>query len=536
MAHRWLGVAVWTAAALLIVAYTAVPAAAQNTINQTTCGGVSGVGSCLTNGFLQDLTVTCSGQGPELSAALARITDRNGPNRITLSGNCGGIGIVGFNRLTIVGDGSPVGGFWWIANSRDISLKSINFDFNVQSGNVVIQGSGVTFDSVTVTNARGGNLPSEFGVSLDDSTLDFVGAPSLITNNPCVGISVGAGSRANIANVTISNNGLGQGCGGQLHGIRVRNGGAVNLANQILVIGSGFTDRPVDISGNGVGLDVQDGSVSEAAEAGNAMIRIHDNIGPGLQLFGASSAHVKGHIQVDSNNPNGQGLFPPVQIVAASNASLFIGRGAQVQGGLAGAFNAFVLIGDGGPTAISGGAFLSFNSVGYIAGPNTIDAMTCDGTSYAYNPGNISTSGPNTCPSGGPAGIAGPAGPAGPQGPVGPAGPQGPAGPTGPQGPQGIQGIQGPAGISGRVVVRNPFSFTGVAAVPKGFGVGVGGVCPNGTAAVGGGFNFDNPAFIVLNNYPDPISPGTWNVALQNTSTKTQPLTGAVWVVCAVTP
>ena len=184
MAHRWLGVAAWTAAALLMVAYTAAPAAAQNTINQTTCGGVSGVGSCLTNGFLQDLTVTCNGQGPEFSAALARITDRNGPNRITLSGNCGGIGIVGFNRLTIVGDGSPVGGFWWIANSRDVSLKSINFDFNVQSGNVVIQGSGVTFDGVTVTNARGGNLPSEFGVSLDGSILDFGGAPSLITNNP----------------------------------------------------------------------------------------------------------------------------------------------------------------------------------------------------------------------------------------------------------------------------------------------------------------------------------------------------------------
>ena len=78
MAHRWLGVAVWTAAALLMVAYTAAPAAAQNTINQTTCGGVSGVGSCLTNGFLQDLTVTCNGQGPEFSAALARIIQFSG--------------------------------------------------------------------------------------------------------------------------------------------------------------------------------------------------------------------------------------------------------------------------------------------------------------------------------------------------------------------------------------------------------------------------------------------------------------------------
>ena len=133
MARRWLGVAGWSAAALLIVAYTAAPAAAQNTINQTTCGGVSGVDSCLTNGFLQDLTVNCANaHGTEVSTALAQITDRNGPNRITLSGgNCGGFGIVGFNRLTIVGDGSPVGGFWSIVNSRNILIKSVMFDFSV---------------------------------------------------------------------------------------------------------------------------------------------------------------------------------------------------------------------------------------------------------------------------------------------------------------------------------------------------------------------------------------------------------------------
>jgi hypothetical protein len=124
MAHRWLGVAAWTAAVLVIVAYTAAPAAAQNTINQTTCGGVSGVNSCLTNGFLQDLTVNCNGQGPEFATALAQITDRNGPNRITLSGNCGGIGIIGFNRLTIVGDGSPVGGFWCGSSIHGTSRSS----------------------------------------------------------------------------------------------------------------------------------------------------------------------------------------------------------------------------------------------------------------------------------------------------------------------------------------------------------------------------------------------------------------------------
>src|SRR3954451_21328252 len=56
------------AATLLLVA--AHPAAAQNTVNQTTCGGATGVPNCLTNGFLQDLTVVCAGQGIELGKAL----------------------------------------------------------------------------------------------------------------------------------------------------------------------------------------------------------------------------------------------------------------------------------------------------------------------------------------------------------------------------------------------------------------------------------------------------------------------------------
>src|SRR5262245_25472476 len=102
---------------VVAVAFIAQPAAAQNTINQTACGGVTGVGTCLTSGFLQDLTVSCGAGFPanQVSTVLAQITDRNGPNRITLSGSgCGGVGIVGFNRLTIVGDGSPVGGFWSI--------------------------------------------------------------------------------------------------------------------------------------------------------------------------------------------------------------------------------------------------------------------------------------------------------------------------------------------------------------------------------------------------------------------------------------
>ena len=79
---------------LAVLALCAVrPASAQsNTVSQTTCGGATGVGNCLTTGFLQDLTVNCQAGFPanQVSTALAQITDRNGPNRITLSGaGCG---------------------------------------------------------------------------------------------------------------------------------------------------------------------------------------------------------------------------------------------------------------------------------------------------------------------------------------------------------------------------------------------------------------------------------------------------------------
>ena len=297
MSHvRLTALAAAFAAALLLLA--AHPAAAQNTVNQTTCGGATGIPNCVTNGFLQDLTVNCAAPFPanQVSTVLAQITDRNGPNRITMSGgNCGGVSIVGFNRLTIVADGLPLGGFWSIFNSQNITLRSIDFDFSVQSGFVNLQGSQVTFDGVTVKNAREGGNATEFGVGLVGSTLGFAGAPSLITNNPCVGLSVGAGSLANVANVTISNNGTGPGCGGQRHGIRVRNGGAVTLANQVLLNGV-FTDAPVDISGNGKnGISVEGGTLRTSAEGGNALIHIHHNVEAGLEVSGG--AEVEGHVQ-----------------------------------------------------------------------------------------------------------------------------------------------------------------------------------------------------------------------------------------------
>ncbi|MGE5815056.1 MAG: hypothetical protein ACM36C_11255 [Acidobacteriota bacterium] len=516
MVHRWLDVAGWTAAALLIVAFTAAPATAQNTINQTTCGGVNGVGSCLTNGFLQDLTVSCTGQGPELARALAQITDRNGPNRITLSGNCGGIGIVGFNRLTIVGDGSPVGGFWLIANSQEISLRSINFDFSVQSGNVVIQGSQVTFDGITVTNARGGNLPSEFGVSLADSTLEFTGAPSLITNNPCVGISVDAGSQANFANVTISNNGLGQGCGGQRHGVRVRKGGSVNLANRILVIGQGLVDAPLDISGNGKnGIAMEGGTLTTSAEGGSALIHIHHNVDTGLEVVG--SADVEGHVQFDNNHMGGgDPLFPgPLQIVVAFGGSLGIGGGVSVQGGLAALFNASLLIGNGGPMTITGGGILNHGSTALMGGQNTIDTLTCDDTSWAFNADNQSVIGTNTCPS------------AGPRGGVGP---QGLTGPPGPQGPQGL-----PGGISGLVVVTNGVNLT----IPKQGSASNLTSCPAGKVAISAGHFIGNanPNLVIDASRPAggnaATAPTGWVIDVRNLTNQTQTVGLVVDLLCA---
>jgi hypothetical protein len=504
MSHRRLTVLLSAfAAALLLVA--AHPAAAQNTVNQTTCGGATGVPNCLTNGFLQDLTVICAGQGLELGRALAQITDRNGPNRITLSGNCGGIGIVGFNRLTLVGDGSPVGGFWFISNSESITLKSINFDFNVQSGNVVIQGSQVTFDGITVKNARGGNLPSEFGVSLAESTLGFTGAPSLITNNPCVGISVDAGSQANFANVTISNNGLGQGCGGQRHGVRVRDGGSVSLANQLFVIGTGLVDAPVDISGNGKnGFAMEGGTLRTSAGGGNAPIHIHHNVDTGLEVGG--TADVEGHVQFDNNDMS---AGTPLQIAVAFGGSLGIGGGVSVQGGLGAAFNASLLIGDGGPMSVNGCGFLSHGSTALIGGANSIDTLTCDDTSWVHNSDNQSVIGTNTCPS------------------------DVPRGGVGPQGIQGIQGIQGPPGIPGGVAGLERVTTQVTLTLAKSASSGVTATCPAGKMVIGGAAGTGNPTFAIISSGPGPNATTQWSANFWNTANNTQTRGVSVTAICA---
>ena len=102
-------------------------------------------------------------------------------------------------------------------------------------------------------------------------------------------------------------------------------------------------------------------------------------------------------------------------------------------------------------------------------------------------PGPVGPIGP-TGP-GGPAGVGGPSGSTGPSGVSGPTGPGGSRGPTGPQGATGPTGPQGTPGSSGFVritgaphLVRPGHELTATA------------TCPDGDAAVGGGFETLGPA------------------------------------------
>jgi hypothetical protein len=240
------------------------------------------------------------------------------------------------------------------------------------------------------------------------------------------------------------------------------------------------------------------------------MIRIHDNLGPGVQLLGASIAGIGGHIQFDGNNPNGQDGFPPVQLSALSTR-LLIGGGVQVQGGLR-AVDAFVVIGEGGPMTISGGVFLNLNSVGVIEGPDSIDTMTCDGTSYAYNPGNIPISGPNSCPSNGPAGT---------------------KGERGEQGIQGIQGIQGPQGMPGGVAglerVTTQVTFT----LGRNASRGLTATCPAGKVVIGGAAGTGDPTFAIISSGPGPNATTQWSAHFWNTAIITRTRAASVTAICA---
>lgn len=380
------GVAFCCFGLLVLAVLAAGTASAQTTINQTSC-----VSGC-TNP-LQDLTVDCS-TGGNINAALASIADRTGPNRITVSGTCNpGVTISGFNRLTIQGTGgATIKGGVVIVASRSITLSALTLDFHGTSANLTLSGSQVVLDGVTVKNST--NL---FGINVAGSNLSFGSiSPSLVTGNGCNGIEVSAESILVVANVTISNNGSAPGCGKQQYGINVHNGGSVKLSNTI---------GAVDISGNfRQGILIEGGTLTSDAQGGTAPIRVHDNGGPGLVLVGGT-AFIGGHVQFDNNDLS----LPPSQIVAFGGGVLDIGAGAVVQGGSAAGGNAFAVIGnafavigdDEGPTTITGGASFSLGSIGLLTGANSIDTLSCDGTSWVSDSDHASTVGTSTCPSNG---------------------------------------------------------------------------------------------------------------------------------------
>jgi len=409
-------------------------AQAPTQLNQTTC--VPGAlvpagqaGSCVNaSNFLQDLAVNCATAGPDgrISTALARITDRDGPNRITVTGSCTeGGNIVGFNRLTIEGSGgATINRGWNIIDSRAITLKSLTFNLSQVGGFLGLNSGQVTLDGVTVQGSLNGN---GIGVGTG-SQLGFTGAPSLVTGNLREGINIGAGGNANLVNVTISNNGT--------SGVHVHNGGSVNLANQIF-INNQFVDAPVDIFGNGSsegdggGILLESASLSTTGATGNAPIHIHGNTGLGLGVF-ASTADIEANVTFDGNT--GESDFDPFN---GAQVGVFAGNlvlsGGSVQGpaGVSAMMNSNVAFGFGNPFTLTGGAKLLSGSMGITTGGAVLDALFCDATAWMQVFDGV-TIPSNNCSPTGPVGAQGPKGDKGDKGDQGPQGPPGPTGGTSP--------------------------------------------------------------------------------------------------------
>ena len=224
--------------AALVIAVSSNTAWAQTTLNQTTC--VSGPNSCLTNGFLQSINVDCE-LGQSIANALASITDRNGPNRILISGSCQqSFAVAGFNRLTFEGaPGATITRGWTFTNSRQIVLKSLMFDFNGFPTRMVLNGAHVILEGTTIRES--GDPDTAVKLFSDSHLFSSANALNVITENAGNGVDVDGGSLFTAQNITISHNGW--------RGIYARNGATVALANHVFVNGV-LVDTPVDISFN----------------------------------------------------------------------------------------------------------------------------------------------------------------------------------------------------------------------------------------------------------------------------------------------
>ena len=432
MVRLHVGLVFCSALAMVTLCNTRTASAQTPTqLNQTTCvpGAVvppGQAGSCVNaSNFLQDLAVNCATAGPDgrIATALAKITDRDGPNRITVTGSCTeGGSIVGFNRLTIEGSGgTTINRGWNVIDSRAITLKSLTFNLSQVGGFLGLNSGQVTLDGVTVQSSLNGS-----GISVGPgSQLGFTGAPSLVTGNFGDGINIGAGGFANVVNVTISNNGG--------TGVHVHNGGSVNLGNQIF-FNNQFVDAPVDIFGNGAsgqgdggGSMLESASLTTANAGGNAPIHIHGNTGLGLAVF-ASTADIEANVTFDGNT--GDPEFEPfngVQVGAFAGNLVLAGGSVQGSAGVSAMMNSNVAFGFGNPFTLTGGATLLSGSIGITTGGAVLDALVCDGTSWMQVFDGV-TIPSNNCSPTGPLGTQGPKGDKGDKGDPGPQGPPGPIG------------------------------------------------------------------------------------------------------------
>ena len=197
----------------------------------------------------------------------------------------------------------------------------------------------------------------------DPSFLGFTGSRSVISGNGLAGIRAGGGSLINLANVTISNNGI-QGFGGQLtsSGVVATGGTSITLTSAF-----GAVDAPIDISGHArAGIVMDEGTLGTGTVGTAGSIHIHDNGEVGVEMAGGHAFLSSAAVKFDGNGSGGRQL-------AVFGGILEMGGGVQVQGGVEGGLNANIVIGDtdgtGGPMPITGALTLEGGSSQHCPAP-----------------------------------------------------------------------------------------------------------------------------------------------------------------------
>ncbi len=479
------------AVAVLLTLSAPGSASGQNPLPQTTCvptGSVSPANCLDASGFKQSISVICPAS---INNALAMITDRNGPNRITISGSCTQpVNIVGQNRLLIEGPATITRG-WNIIDSTGITLRSLTIDAGTGSQGLLLIGSQVVLDGTTIT----GGCCDGGAVTLRLSALNgSANALSTISGNFGSGVDVGGGSVFNAVNMTISNNGR--------QGIYVHDGGAVILTSRQF-LGGVPVNPPIVISGNGEeGIELESGTLTTAAEEGG-LIHIHGNGASALDI-GGGFAELEGNILIENND---EGDFGDAE-VGVAGGSLTFGQGVVINGPIV-ALHGTVFLGSGGPMSHTGGVQLLQGSLGVVNDGSTVDQVDCDGTSWVATVFGVGTITTNNCPLDGPTGT------------------QGAQGIQGIQGIQGVQGPIGPPGLSGHEIVVTP----SVRTLNKDVQATVDANCPAGKSIIGGGVSLSNPNFLVIASVPQ-TSPQRWAATVRSTFNN-QTVTITVHAICA---